>query len=126
WRNNARGRTARHRPKPLTTLTRHWNTDNMDARFTTSSDNAAAIEVIRQDAIRDRDAKIGQWFRNVFRAIAEYPRRRRVMDELSMLTDRELADIGLSRGDIPRIFDVQPERASATIHTLPQKRKGQV
>jgi uncharacterized protein YjiS (DUF1127 family) len=99
----------------------------MDARFTTSSANAAAIELVRQDAIRERDAKIGQWVRNAFRAIAEYPRRRRVMDELSMLTDRELADIGLSRGDIRRVFDMQQdERPSATIHTLPTAPKGQV
>ncbi|MBC9206063.1 DUF1127 domain-containing protein [Roseomonas aerophila] len=99
----------------------------MDARFTTSSANAAAIELVRQDAIRERDAKIGQWFRNAFRAIAEYPRRRRVMDELSMLTDRELADIGLSRGDIRRVFDMQQEeqRPTATIHTLPKAPKGQ-
>jgi uncharacterized protein YjiS (DUF1127 family) len=98
----------------------------MDARFTTSSANAAAIELVRQDAIRERDAKIGQWFRNAFRAVAEYPRRRRVMDELSMLTDRELADIGLSRGDIGRVFDMQPARPSATIHALPTQNKGQV
>ncbi|EHM02308.1 hypothetical protein HMPREF9946_01330 [Acetobacteraceae bacterium AT-5844] len=102
----------------------------MTARFSAPSANAAAIELVRQDAIRERDAKIGQWFRNVFRAIAEYPRRRRVMDELSMLTDRELADIGLSRGDIPRVFDMPLDRPSATIHALPAQKpkaeKGQV
>ena len=30
---------------------------------------------------------------------------RRVMAELRDLTDRELADIGLSRGEISRVFD---------------------
>jgi uncharacterized protein YjiS (DUF1127 family) len=28
-----------------------------------------------------------------------------VLQEMSMLTDRELADIGLSRADLPRVFD---------------------
>lgn len=98
----------------------------MDARISTLSTQSAAIEAIRQEAIQDRDAKIGQWFRNMFRAIAEYPRRRRVMDELSMLTDRELADIGLTRGDISRVFETTAERPSATVHTLPVAKKGEV
>jgi uncharacterized protein YjiS (DUF1127 family) len=84
---------------------------------------SAAIEAIRQEAIQERDAKIGSWIRNMFRAIAQYPARRRVMDELSMLTDRELADIGLSRGDIGRVFDMVPERPSATVHSLPAAKK---
>ncbi len=32
-------------------------------------------------------------------------KRRAVMNELSMLSDHELADIGLTRSDIPRVFD---------------------
>ena len=98
----------------------------MDARITTPTTQSAAIEAIRQEAMQERDAKIGQWFRNMFRAIAEYPRRRRVMDELSMLTDRELADIGLTRGDISRVFDMAEDRPSATVHTLPVAKKGEV
>jgi uncharacterized protein YjiS (DUF1127 family) len=31
--------------------------------------------------------------------------RRAVIGELSSLSDHELADIGLTRGDIPRVFD---------------------
>lgn len=37
--------------------------------------------------------------------IHEYIRRQRVISELSRLNDRELADIGLMRTDIRRIFD---------------------
>ena len=38
-------------------------------------------------------------------ALAELPRRRAVLDELAMLSDRELADIGLSRAELGRVFD---------------------
>lgn len=37
--------------------------------------------------------------------LAALPRRRAVVDELAMLTDRELADIGLHRGELSRVFD---------------------
>ena len=33
------------------------------------------------------------------------PRRRAVLDELSSLSDRELADIGLSRAELSHVFD---------------------
>ncbi len=38
-------------------------------------------------------------------SIAALPRRRAVLDELSTLSDRELADIGLSRAELGRVFD---------------------
>ena len=37
--------------------------------------------------------------------IAEQPRRRALINELGALTDHELADIGLARGDLARVFD---------------------
>ncbi len=42
---------------------------------------------------------------SALREMASLPRRRRVFAELSALGDRELADIGLTRTDIPRVFD---------------------
>ena len=42
---------------------------------------------------------------SVLRWVAELPKRRAVMDELSMLSDHELADIGLSRAELPHVFD---------------------
>jgi uncharacterized protein YjiS (DUF1127 family) len=39
------------------------------------------------------------------RWLAEMPKRCAVLEELSMLSDHELADIGLSRADLGRVFD---------------------
>ena len=37
---------------------------------------------------------------HAFRAVSEWSRRRRTAAELDALSDRELADIGITRGDI--------------------------
>lgn len=42
-------------------------------------------------------------FARAFRALSERSRRRRAAAELNALTDRELADIGLTRGDIGNV-----------------------
>ena len=47
----------------------------------------------------------GDRVRGWLQALAELSRRRAVIDELRMLTDRELADIGLNRADVGRVFD---------------------
>ena len=41
----------------------------------------------------------------VFKWLIDLPRRRMVMDELSSLSDHELADIGLSRSELTRVFE---------------------
>ena len=43
--------------------------------------------------------------RSLLAGLREWLRRRQVMAELAMMTDRELADIGLARCDIVRVFD---------------------
>jgi uncharacterized protein YjiS (DUF1127 family) len=48
-------------------------------------------------------ARIG----TVLRSLVTFPQRRAVRDELSNLTDRELADIGLSRADVAHVFDAE-------------------
>ena len=40
---------------------------------------------------------------NILRLLRKWRRFNRSVTELSRLTDRELADIGLSRGDIPAV-----------------------
>ena len=47
----------------------------------------------------------GGWIVRGVRAVREWFRRQAVLHEMEMMTDRELADIGLSRGDLPRVFD---------------------
>ena len=44
------------------------------------------------------------------RIVTRMAQRHRVMNELGRLSDRELSDLGISRSDIPRVFD--PEFAA--------------
>ncbi len=37
--------------------------------------------------------------------IAELPRRHAVLSELELMSDRELADIGLARGELSKVFE---------------------
>jgi uncharacterized protein YjiS (DUF1127 family) len=39
------------------------------------------------------------------RWVAEFPKRRAVIEELSMMSDHEMADIGLARAELPLVFD---------------------
>lgn len=48
---------------------------------------------------------IGQWLGRLVTAFAEWRRRQATLRELDLLSARELADIGLSRSDLPRVFD---------------------
>jgi uncharacterized protein YjiS (DUF1127 family) len=50
-------------------------------------------------------ATIGLGFAALARKIAAHAERRSVLNELSRLSDRELADIGLTRGDLLLVFD---------------------
>jgi len=76
----------------------------------------AEIDAIRAEAVRARDAAIaamlGRAFAGIGRTLATigsvlvaWPQRRATYESLRMLSDRELSDIGLSRGDIARVFE---------------------
>lgn len=97
----------------------------MDARITREEtalllniDNPKETEVdrLRDQALRTREAAFGARLlavlerttsatRTVFAAIAGYAARRRTLSHLKGLSDRELADIGLSRNELGRVFD---------------------
>jgi uncharacterized protein YjiS (DUF1127 family) len=77
---------------------------------------AEQIEAIRAQAVAARDAAVALMLQRsaatiwsalgaVATAIVTWPERRAAYSRLRALGDRELADIGLTRGDIPRIFD---------------------
>jgi uncharacterized protein YjiS (DUF1127 family) len=97
---------------------------------------AQQIEEIRLAALRARDEAIGRAIRGavakVFRAlrsaarfIATFPQRRAVFAQLNALSDRELADIGLTRGDLKHVFDedfMRAREAAAKAASQPQAR----
>ena len=52
-----------------------------------------------------RAVGVSRWLGAVGAWIMVYRKRRAVMNELAQLSDRDLADIGLSRGQLWRVFD---------------------
>lgn len=78
--------------------------------------SAAEIDRIVAQAVRARDEVIAGSLRRIFgrlgqalaavgAALVSWPERRATYDRLRRLSDRELADIGLTRGDIARVFE---------------------
>jgi uncharacterized protein YjiS (DUF1127 family) len=65
---------------------------------TMSARTADVLAPTREGIFAKTVSRVGAWFNEALR-------RRAVTSELAMLSDHELADIGLSRGDIPRVFD---------------------
>jgi uncharacterized protein YjiS (DUF1127 family) len=69
-------------------------------------------ELLRLQAAQARDSAIAGGLRRAVgavvgwvRALITLPRRAAVFEELNRLSDRELADIGLTRDGIARVFD---------------------
>lgn len=78
--------------------------------------SAAQMETLLLEARRMRDAElarrvagfargVGRVLTVVASAVASWPKRRATYESLRSLTDRELADIGIARGDIARVFE---------------------
>ena len=57
------------------------------------------------DNERHSKSGVGRQLARALNAVLNAGRRRAVINELSSLSDRELADIGLTRYDISRVFD---------------------
>jgi uncharacterized protein YjiS (DUF1127 family) len=118
----------------------------MDARLTerelarllppTRFRDAEERQAILHAAMAARDAAIAEGLRRALRtvtgavaalarAVAAWPSKRRTQAELLQLTDRELADIGLTRGDIGHVFDAdfaKPVRAEKAPVALASRR----
>ena len=58
-----------------------------------------------------REGALTRWLRSLGTRVEAYRQRRTVLNELGQLSDRELADIGLSRGQLYRVFDPEFARA---------------
>ena len=83
---------------------------------TSLSARAATIEAIHREAAAARATARKQAFRHAFKmiaagisavltAIATWPTRRDTYKALDQLSDKQLADIGLDRGEISRVFE---------------------
>jgi len=83
---------------------------------TSLSARAAMIEAIHREAAAARATARKQAFRQAFKmigagigavltAIATWPTRRDTYKALDQLSDTQLADIGLARGEISRVFE---------------------
>jgi uncharacterized protein YjiS (DUF1127 family) len=77
-----------------------------------SAPGAHGIEQIRAQAVAARDAAVaGMLVRGVkavgrfVAALFTWPARQDTYERLRQMSDRDLADIGLSRGEISRVFE---------------------
>ncbi len=61
-----------------------------------------------------RPGGLTQWIGRAVAAIAAMPRRQAVLRELAQMSDRELADIGLNRAELARVFDPKFNQARRT------------
>ena len=77
--------------------------------------NNSQMKLILAETMSYRAPPIGRPARTspiraLFEGLTAMLHRRAVTNELAALTDRELADIGLSRSDLGRVFDPRFER----------------
>ena len=61
--------------------------------------------------IPGRDGALSRLLRNLATRLAAWRERRAVINELTAMSDRDLADIGLSRAQIHQVFDPEFSRA---------------
>ncbi len=52
----------------------------------------------------------GDWIAARIAGVRTWRENRMAMAEMEMMTDHELLDIGLTRADLPRVFDAQVQR----------------
>lgn len=76
----------------------------MSALFPRQTAGAFAEPRISRPARGRSFGAVGRFFARIAADVREYGRRQRVVSELSRLSDRELADVGLTRADIGQVF----------------------
>lgn len=81
----------------------------------------SSVEATRFAAAAARDEALAARLRgamtSVMEAVMAWPRKRRVIAQLAALSDRELADIGLTRGDFTHVFEVEARAANDLVQT---------
>lgn len=101
------------------------------AQFYTAVSAPSMVDAVtlRQAAVRARDEAIlgaikraakasYRFLRDMVAMIAAYPQRRAAFEALWRLSDRELADIGLNRADLPLILAGETPKRIETIEPV--------
>src|SRR5262245_44117100 len=99
------------RSKTMSTKNSDYGWTSAEWRTATSPVNQLEIyyqaRQMQAQAVRELAGKVGQFFAKIFspviNAVREGHERRQIFWELSSLDDRTLADIGITRADIPRV-----------------------
>jgi uncharacterized protein YjiS (DUF1127 family) len=110
-RSKGRGRPAAMTPRPTRSLHRNetMNAQTAKDQFTYTLGNSSYVDYLYDEppvtVVKTPQPSIRQWLSRAVSAVVEWRRRQAVLQEMQMLTDRELADIGLTRADLPRVFD---------------------
>lgn len=68
-------------------------------------DPAPAQDQASQAAPRNLGRAIADGLAFVVAGVRDWASRQATLSEMDSMSDRELADIGLNRGDLPRVFD---------------------
>ena len=87
------------------------NISTADNHFSFALPSASYIDTSLEDQNRVEDMRpahtggFTEWLASRVAALRVWNAQRRALSELSLMTDRELMDVGLNRGDFSRIFD---------------------
>jgi uncharacterized protein YjiS (DUF1127 family) len=87
------------------------NTSTADNHFSFSLPSLSYIDTSLEDQNRYEDVRparsggFAAWVAGRIEAVRAWNAERQALAELSLMTDRELMDVGLNRGDFVRMFD---------------------
>lgn len=86
-------------------MTSHTTPQKMNLLQADALSRGASSRVARIGAKRARRRTLHRRITGFLGRLAKLRQRRAVIAELNMLSDHELADIGLARVDVPHVFD---------------------